>query len=247
MFWKKKTIEYAVYTDIGGRAVNEDSVKAMRNGDRYCFVLCDGLGGHGMGDVASGLVTEVFESCFNKADSIKDFLPTAFSAGQDLLMDEQKRLNAYKKMKTTAVAAAIDKNKVYIGHVGDSRLYVFSGGKVLKRTLDHSIPQMLVLSHEIGEDQIRNHPDRNIVLRVMGVEWENEQFELMKPISLDKCQALLLCSDGFWELIEDEEMCRLLSESSSPADWINKMAAVVRQNGRDREMDNNSAIAVWCK
>ncbi len=247
MFGRKKTIEFATYTDVGSRNVNEDSVKAISKGGMYCFVLCDGLGGHGMGDAASRLVTDVFDNCFGKTGSIDKFLPTAFSAGQDLLMEEQKRLNAEKKMKTTAVAAALDGKKAYIGHVGDSRAYVFSEGKVLKRTLDHSIPQMLVLSHEIDEKAIRNHPDRNIVLRVMGVEWEKPQYELMAPISLRKCAAFLLCSDGFWELIEEEEMCGMLKESANAREWLDRMADRVKQNGAGRDMDNNSAIAVWCR
>ena len=139
-----------------------------------------------------------------------------------------------------------DKN-VYIGHVGDSRAYVFHHGKVKTRTLDHSIPQMLVLSREIKESQIRNHPDRNIVLRVLGVEWEEPMYELKEPMHLKNGQAFLLCSDGFWELIEEKQMCDLLKRSASPEEWLMQMAQVVKTNGMGRNMDNYSAIAVWCK
>ena len=106
---------------------------------------------------------------------------------------------------------------------------------------------MLVLSKEIKESQIRNHPDRNILLRVLGIEWDDPMYELLVPISLKKCQAFLLCSDGFWELIEEKEMCELLKKSSSVEEWLFSMVEVVKKNGVGRNMDNYSAIAIWCE
>ncbi|MBR6985805.1 MAG: serine/threonine-protein phosphatase [Ruminococcus sp.] len=243
----RNTITYSTYTDKGGREINEDSIGVFQNSVNSGFVLCDGLGGHGMGDVASSLVVEVFKDQFYKTDDLVNYLGQAFLASQDILMAEQKVRNAEKKMKTTAVSLVTDENNAYIGHIGDSRVYVFYKNKVKVRTLDHSIPQMLVLSKEIKESEIRNHPERNIVLRVMGIEWEQPMYELMVPLSLKKCQAFLLCSDGFWELIEEKKMCELLKKASSVDQWLSEMAAVVKSNGIGINMDNNSAIAVWCK
>lgn len=240
-------ITYSTYTDKGGREINEDSIGVFQSAVNSGFVLCDGLGGHGMGDVASSLVVEVFKDQFYKTDDLVNFLGQAFLASQDILMAEQKTRGAEKKMKTTAVSLVTDENTAYIGHIGDSRVYVFYKNKVKTRTLDHSIPQMLVLSKEIKESEIRNHPERNIVLRVMGIEWEQPMYELMVPIPLKKCQAFLLCSDGFWELIEEKTMCEFLKKSSSVEQWLSEMAAEVKKNGFGKNMDNNSAIAVWCK
>ena len=238
-------IRYATFTNPGGRPINEDSVGAYVNGNNHCFILCDGLGGHGMGDVASQLVREVFSSQFMRTDDMVNFIGPTFNAAQDILMTEQVERRAKQKMKTTGVAVVTDEKTAYIGHIGDSRAYVFYKGKVKTRTLDHSIPQMLVLSHEIKESEIRNHPERNIVLRVLGVEWEEPMYELMAPIPLKKCDAFLLCSDGFWELIDEREMCTLLKKSISPEQWITSMADIVEKNGEGRNMDNYSAIAVW--
>ncbi len=237
--------KYAVFTNEGGRPVNEDSVGVFKNGTNNCFILCDGLGGHGMGDVASSLVVSVFEDQFQKMNHAADFLGQTFAVAQDVLMAEQKARNVKRKMKTTAVAVVTDEKNAYIGHVGDSRLYVFHWNKVRTRTLDHSIPQMLVLSREIKEDQIRNHPDRNTLLRVMGVEWNNSMYELMSPIPLRKCQAFLLCSDGFWELIDEKEMCKQLKSAKNVEEWLGNMTKIVQANGEGRTMDNYSAIAVW--
>lgn len=238
-------IKYAVFTNVGGRQINEDSVGVFKNGDNNCFILCDGLGGHGMGDVASSLVVSVFEDQFRKIDDVVNFLGQTFVASQDILMAEQKARGAQRKMKTTGVVVVTDDQNAYVGHIGDSRGYVFSKNKVKTRTLDHSIPQMLVLSREIKEEQIRNHPDRNTLLRVMGVEWEDTMYELMPPIPLKKCQAFLLCSDGFWELIDEKEMCAQLKKANTVDEWLDNMVRIVQANGIGKNMDNYSAIAVW--
>jgi len=238
-------LSFAMLTNAGDRPVNEDAVGCFTNGSNHCFVLCDGLGGHGMGDVASNLVKDVFQDQFLKTDDMVNFLGQTFSAAQEILMMEQVEKHAKRKMKTTAVALVTDEKTAYIGHIGDSRLYVFQKNKVKIRTLDHSIPQMLVLSRDIKESEIRNHPDRNIVLRVMGIDWEEPMYELLAPMQLKKCQAFLLCSDGFWELIDEKDMCTLLKKSNTPQEWLLEMSEIVKKNGIDRNMDNFSAIAVW--
>ncbi len=238
-------LTFSSFTNKGSREVNEDAIGCFSNGVSNCFVVCDGLGGHGLGDVASQTVVSVFKSLFEKSEKPSLFLADAFSAAQEILLTEQAARNATKKMKTTAVAMVTDAKRAYIGHIGDSRLYVFRKNRVLLRTLDHSIPQMLVLSRQISEGDIRNHPDRNIVLRVMGVSWEKPMYELAKPLPLRKTQAFLLCTDGFWELILEEEMTSFLQNSASPDEWLQKMVARVRERGRDRQMDNFSAIAIW--
>ena len=236
---------YSFITDIGSRRANEDYIGCFENGANRCFVVCDGLGGHGMGDAASRLVVDVFEDQFKKSDDMKSFLPNAFTAAQQILLSEQVERNAVRKMKTTCVALVTDEKNAYIGHVGDSRLYVFQKNKVKFRTLDHSIPQMLVLSKEIKENEIRNHPDRNMLLRVMGIGWDKPMYEIEPHKKMKKCQAFLLCSDGFWELIEEDEMCSLLQNASSVKEWLDQMKQMVIRNGEGKNMDNYSAIAIW--
>ena len=236
---------YSVFTDKGNRNVNEDSVGAFVKDDTGCFILCDGLGGHGMGDAASSLVVDVFKNRFNDVGAKSGFIGETFEIAQDMLLMEQKRIGAEKKMKTTGVSVITDGKNVYVGHIGDSRAYIFSKNKVKCRTLDHSIPQMLVLSGEIKESEIRNHPDRSALLRVIGVEWDEPMYEIMRPVSKRKCQAVLLCSDGFWELIDEDKMCELLRRSENVDEWLKMMVDIVKENGIGRDMDNYSAIAVW--
>ncbi len=238
-------LKCAIFTNIGSRQINEDAVGVFKNDENNCYILCDGLGGHGMGDIASNLVVDVFEDQFRKTDDVVNFLGQTFTASQDILMAEQKAQSAKQKMKTTGVAIVTDDRNAYIGHIGDSRGYVFYKNKIKTRTIDHSIPQMLVLAKEIKEEQIRTHPERNTLLRVMGVEWDEKMYELLPPIPLKKCQAFLLCSDGFWELINEKEMITQLKKSCCVKEWLNNMVKIVQENGKNKNMDNYSAIAVW--
>ncbi len=237
-------LKYIQSTNVGGRQVNEDTVKSVSYENNHLFIVCDGLGGHGMGDVASQLVADVFVQEFNKGTLGKDFLPTAFNVAQNNLVKSQEEQGIKNKMRTTASALMISDDTVYIGHVGDSRIYVIGNEKILKRTIDHSVPQMLALSGEIKENEIRNHPDRNILLRAMGTEWDNPMYDLMPPIRLDECQAFLLCSDGFWENIDEDTMLEMLDQSDSVEEWVELMLNVVKQNGRNKKMDNYSVIAI---
>ena len=82
-------LTYALFTDRGDRAVNEDSIGVCSKENEHCFVLCDGLGGHGMGDAASSLVAEVFKNQFKKSGNSSDFLASAFMAAPDILLAKQ--------------------------------------------------------------------------------------------------------------------------------------------------------------
>ncbi len=237
-------LKYIQSTDVGGRQINEDTIKSVSDGDNYLFVVCDGLGGHGMGDVASQLVADVFVEQFNNGVLGDGFLSDAFTNAQNSLIKNQELKGIKNKMRTTAAALFIKDETVYIGHVGDSRVYVIANNKVLKRTIDHSVPQMLALSGEIKECEIRNHPDRNILLRAMGTEWDNPMYDLMQPVCLDECQAFLLCSDGFWENIDEETMTSYLKKSNSVEKWVELMLNEVAKNGMSKRMDNVSLIAV---
>ncbi|MCM1307721.1 MAG: protein phosphatase 2C domain-containing protein [Butyrivibrio sp.] len=236
------------YTDRGGREVNEDSCIVLEDRDYKCYVLCDGLGGHGKGEVASGLVTGLFKEYYEEGiDKPEEFIGNVLNISQTMLMSEQIAQNARDKMKTTAAALLVADGVVYRGYIGDSRIYIFNKNKVKERTLDHSVPQMLVMSREIKEKEIRNHPDRNKLLKVMGIEWEKPEFQIQEPLNAGDCQAALMCSDGFWELITEKEMCALLKKSADVREWIESMTAVVKKNGVGKNMDNNTAIGIWFK
>ncbi|MCR5121473.1 MAG: protein phosphatase 2C domain-containing protein [Ruminococcus sp.] len=235
---------YSSFSDKGDRDINEDSIAVAEKDGRYCFVLCDGLGGHGKGDLASASVTGSIIECFNEIGTEDKFLDTAMVKAQEKLLAEQKRIGAVNQMKTTAVVLLIHEDKFRYAYIGDSRLYHFRKNKVFSRTLDHSVPQMLVYAGDIKEKHIRCHPDRNRLLRVMGVEWDSPRYVITEVDTLRGGDAFLLCSDGFWEPIVEKEMCRLLKKSDGAEDWLTAMSRTVKENGKGTNMDNYSAITV---
>ena len=240
-------MDYAQITMPGSRDYNEDSAVILQRNENYCFVVADGLGGHGKGEIASAIATDTFKEKFKIDDTINDeFIPKTLLAAQNNIMQEQKLQNATAEMKTTCVSLTVLDKIVRIGYVGDTRAYVFQKNKVKYRTLDHSVPQMLVMSGEIKEKQIRNHPDRNRLLRVMGIDWDRPKYELSDEFLLSECQAFLLCCDGFWELCDEKKMCAFLKKSTTAKQWLQLMSEEVERNGKGKDMDNYTAIAVLC-
>lgn len=238
-------VTYKGITKKGERDRNEDAIAVFNHDDVCCFVLCDGLGGHGMGDEASSIVCRTFGEVFERTYS---FYPRAFFAeaveqANKAILARQQEEGLVGGMKTTLVSLLICKGYCTWCHIGDSRLYLFRHYDVVCRTMDHSVPQMLANAGTIKEKEIRFHPDRNRLLRALGSD-EELRYEISAPYKLDECQAFLLCSDGFWEHIDEKQMCKLLKGSADADEWLRKMQAAVLENGAGKHMDNYSAIAV---
>ncbi len=206
-------------------------------------MLCDGLGGHGYGDIASKCVTDSLIDSFKNNSDSRSFFETAVEQAQVELLKKQESMKLTSAMKTTMVGLQIDGNKARWSHIGDSRLYYFRNGRIRQRTLDHSVPQVLAIAGDIKDSDIRNHPDRSRLLRAMGEQWQNRSYEVSDWNRLLQGDAFLLCSDGFWELITDDEMERTLSETKNVEGWCQCMRKKIESLAR-KSMDNYSAIFV---
>jgi len=243
-------IEYATVTEIGEKEKNEDAVRVFINQplSTYGFVLADGLGGHGNGDVASNFVSDCVGAAIENTDSFGGvFLDQCFDTAQEMLMEE-KETKGLNSIKTTMVMLLITDNIAQWGHVGDSRLYHFRDGKQKSRTIDHSVPQMLALSGEIKEKEIRHHPDRSVLLRAMGSEWNSPQYEIaQRQMRVVKGDSFLLCSDGFWEWIDEKSISKILKKDLTAYEALQEMTEEVKANGIGKGMDNYSAILVNIK
>ncbi len=238
-------IRFSMLSDGGMRANNEDSIGMYQDEESYCFILADGLGGHGKGELASQLAVQEVIKEFVSKDCKESFMDRAFLGAQDAILKGQSEDKTASDMKTTLVVLKVEANRHSWGHIGDSRLYYFQDNRLKSRTLDHSVPQMLVAIGEIKEKQIRCHPDRNRLLKVLGAEIDELNYQLAPEVKQEGKQAFLLCSDGFWELIEEKKMEKTLKSSSSPEEWLAAMKEIVIRNGKHIDMDNYSAIAVW--
>ena len=238
-------LTYHLLSDKGSRKINEDRVGSYERNKEFCFALADGLGGHEKGEVASRLVIEECTELFKENGFDEFFLRNAFEVGQERLLEKQIKDKKPDDYKTTLVVLAINDETINWGHIGDSRLYLFKNKKYILHTLDHSVPQILVNAGEIEDKDIRNHPDRSHILASMGIEWERPKYTIAEPIEPEKGMAFLMCSDGFWELITEEEMEKCLKKAKNVHDWMNNMEKIVRKNGENKSMDNFSAIGVF--
>ncbi len=249
-------IKYASSTDQGERKYNEDSVRIEKRGENWIFVLCDGLGGMGHGEIASGAAVDAMSGIFMDSSSFDHVLDDGINAAQDKVMQMQEENPRYGRMATTMVSLMITADPAgedagsLTGqwvHLGDSRLYMFRGGKIVKTTFDDSLPMVYMKLGEITRDEVRHHPDRSRLLRVIGTEWNSEsesQYSLAAPEKLMKGDSFLLCSDGFWEWIEEKQMEQCLEKAKDPSEWLSDMTDLVRREGRGSNMDNYSAITV---
>ena len=236
-------ITYAISTFSGDRDYNEDFAKAKKTDKGYCFVVADGLGGHGKGEVASKLVCDTAAEFFESADA--EDIYGIFDVSQEKLLEKQEEEHAQDAMKTTMNVVTIAGNIIRWGHVGDTRTYYFKKRKIISRTKDHSVPQMMVAMGEIKEKEIRHHPDRNRLLRVMGTEWSKPQYVIEESVKAEGRQAFLLCTDGYWEFIEDKDMVKCLKKAKDVQEWLDAMTEIVKANGQGSDMDNFTALALW--
>lgn len=241
---------YAMLTKPGERDHNEDHLGALQlDKDNEMFIAADGLGGHERGEVASSLAVETSLDIFRSSvgQDPRKILSDCFEAAQKAVLSGQTAGASVndRGMKTTMTILLHSGNTLCWGHIGDSRLYLFRKDGSYIRTADHSVPQMLVLSGEIKESDIRGHEDRNRLLRVIGSPWGHSSYELSKPLRFSGDLFFLLCTDGFWEWITEAKMAELLKESASPGEWLEKMENTVLENGSGNHMDNYSALAVF--
>ena len=241
-------IDFSSYTDIGEKERNEDTIKVAVNKEQsVCgFILADGLGGHGNGEIASRFVVDITSNAIEETNGITDlFIDQCFDQAQEQLMEEKAR-TGYEFIKTTMVMLLITSSGIaQWGHIGDSRLYLFRKKKLILRTLDHSVPQMLVLGGQIKEKEIRRHPDRSTLLRAMGVEWDAPMYEIgERKWKIRKGDTFLLCSDGFWEWIEEKSMIKLINRYKTARESLQAMADTAKASGKGHGMDNLSAILI---
>lgn len=242
MFWKKEipvAIHAAVYTDAGGRPDNEDSVRTAGRPGRLLTVVADGLGGHGGGAQASSTAAELI--CGQWSGMISPaVLIDLVQAAHKKVLSLQTPLCA---LKTTVVVLAVENGRAAWAHAGDSRLYHFHNGRLVFQTRDHSASQIAVMLGDITPDQIRFHEDRNKVLRALGQAGSLRVDAREEELAPGR-HAWLLCTDGFWEYVLEDEMQSDLAAASGPKEWLERMKVRLIQR-IPSDNDNNTACAVW--
>lgn len=228
---------------MGGRANNEDRMGYCYTRESALFLLADGMGGHAHGEIAAQLALQTMASQFQQhaQPTIKnpsDFLADSLLAAHHQILRYAGDKDLIDTPRTTLVAVLLQNGHAIWVHCGDSRLYVVRNGKLLIRTRDHSyMEQGDYLATKIAG------VNRNVLFTCLGSP-SRPIFDISQPMILQQKDRILLCSDGLWGNMSDEELVQELGNLSSPlSDQLPEMVEVALRRG-GVNCDNTTAIAV---
>lgn len=235
-------------TDIGmKRSTNQDSFSygQLDGGAVTWAVVCDGMGGMAAGNIASATAVEVISGSFennlspkSNASVVRNLLKSSIESANARVYNLALEKEEYRGMGTTVVAVVIIKGVAYIAHAGDSRAYFYSNNQLTQITTDHSVVQTLIEKGQLTEEEAKNHPNKNVITRALGVaSYIDIDFE---EIEVSQGDSLLLCTDGLTNCIDDE-LIKLASSDNDFATLAERLVELANQNGG---YDNITAVAV---
>lgn len=227
------------YSAIGGRSINEDAVFIKEGPESVLAIVADGLGGHGQGEVASkAAVSCIIKELLSKPVTSVE-LNSAIESAHECILQLQNKYQI--DMMSTVTVVWADDNTVKAAHVGDSRIYHIRGKEILYQSMDHSYVQLEVLMGKLNASEIRENSQRNLLIRALG--YENSAKAEVETLDAQPNDRILLCSDGFWEEINEEEMLETSQKSHDAVEWLEQMKKIVLDR-LSRLSDNHSAITI---
>ena len=211
-------------TDVGRRRkLNEDNF--VVDAEACLFAVCDGMGGHNAGEVASKMAIETLESFIQKSHKEKEItwpygletelsfdgnrLKTAIKLANKRVYKAADNREDYTGMGTTVVAAIVSGNVATIGSAGDSRCYLFSGGQIQQLTRDDSWVSAAWTEGILSSEEIDKHPLRNVITKAVGAK-DNIEIDVVEH-TMALGDVILLCSDGLHAMINDEQILRVVT------------------------------------
>ncbi len=212
-------MKIASKTDIGKvRSTNQDSFAAGELNDGTAWaVVCDGMGGANGGNIASAnavtIVSEYISSSYHEgmdSNSLRTLLQSALYGANVRLYDMANKIESLSGMGTTVVVTIVSNGVAHIAHAGDSRAYIIHDGELSQITRDHSVVQTMVDKGQITEEEAKNHPNKNVITRALGVgeEVDIEYNEI--PFQNDDC--ILICTDGLTNFVTHDNIERVVEE-----------------------------------
>ncbi|MCI9412993.1 MAG: Stp1/IreP family PP2C-type Ser/Thr phosphatase [Clostridia bacterium] len=212
-------------SDIGkAREINQDYYSIPKPEDSLqLFILADGMGGYNGGEIASSLATasakSYIENNFDKIEhnkeAILELIKNAIEYANMVVFEKSKQEPNLEGMGTTLDICFIYNNKVYVGHVGDSRIYRIRGEIIRKLTKDHSYVQQLVEDGKITREEAEHHPKKNMLLKALGCTAMVEPD--LRARNIETGDILLMCSDGLTNMVEEKEIYRVVRENPETA------------------------------
>lgn len=257
-----------IESQIGGRSENQDSAGFKDVALGSIIVICDGMGGGNGGSIASRLAVQTVIDDISEAKYYHDpieKLETAIKHANSVIYATGNEDASLKGMGTTLTAILISKQSAVVAHVGDSRVYQLRRGKKVFRTNDHSMVFQMVKQGYITEEEARNHPQSNVILSALGIG-EDVVPEIVE-LSYNKGDRFVLCTDGFWGAMEENDFLRYVTGKGDLSETIvnaanevnsiglrsggghdNLTAAIIdlKRNSKLKPKMRNSHIAVLC-
>jgi serine/threonine protein phosphatase PrpC len=239
-------LSVAQCSECGGQLHNEDTLGFCADETLGCFILADGAGGYGGGDVASKAVVSHLLTLFSASPEVShNTIAATIPAARQALTQCRANHPALSTMDTTMATLMLDTQQAlaYWSYLGDSRIYLFRNGRARKLTNDHSILQSMI-DGGLLDGATRGNKQRNVLYAAVGSGEIPALAVCEKPLKLQPGDIFLLCSDGFWESVSEEVMEEMLLEAESPEQWLNDMVRQV-SDPCAAEQDNFSALAIW--
>jgi serine/threonine protein phosphatase PrpC len=238
---------FSAKTDVGlVRKVNEDNLGQVKTPNGHLFVVCDGMGGHKGGAKASTMAVDCIKEYIsnNKANSYQTLIEEAIAFANFQIHATAATSPELNKMGTTCVVLLVaNDRKIYYGHVGDSRIYRYNNGILSRITKDHSFVQYLVDTGEITEEEMETHPNRNQILKALGIDESVKPSICESPIVAQSDDLFLLCSDGLTGMVTDEVIKSKLTEITQHGlDGVNKQLIDLANNNGGK--DNITSLIV---
>jgi protein phosphatase len=236
----KPGIEVAGLSDVGcQRENNEDSYLYWEPAGDEEFqrkgrlaVIADGMGGHEGGQEASRMAVETVREVYDHAfrDDPQAALIESFAAAHARIQDYAELHPAFQGMGTTCTALVLRGRQLYFAHVGDSRLYLVRDARILRLTRDHSYVGRLVESGIVRAEDAEKHPQRHILTAALGAGRELAVDSAEQTVDLLEGDELLLCTDGLWSVVTEEELESAVS-GKTPAESCATLVQLARQRG----------------
>lgn len=235
-------------SDVGKvREMNQDYFYISKPEEKVqLYIVADGMGGYKGGEIASKLAVETSKRyILNNFDSIESndkeeilkLIKSAIEYANLVVYEKSKENKELENMGTTIDVCLILGNKVYIGHVGDSRVYRKRKGFFRKLTTDHSYVQKLVSDGTITKEEAYNHPKKNMLIKALGCSTFVEPDVMVKGFLKD--DILLMCSDGLTNMLKDDEIVKIINEN--PIEACNNLVSKANENGG---YDNITAVII---
>ena len=238
----KLGMPYAL-NEIGGRSNQEDSifpVKGEANESTRLFLVCDGMGGHENGEVASGLVCSTFGKLLANVDhegfTVEMFLD-ALNEAYDALDREDPDPQSMRKMGTTLTFLHLNDHEVVVAHMGDSRVYHVRPSEqnaIIYQSSDHSLVNELVRAEIITPEEALTHPRRNVITRAMQPKLDPRHKADVRTFNdVQAGDYFFLCSDGVLESVSNDALVEILRRDVSDVEKIEAVKALCAASSRD--------------